>query len=222
VYSVWWGKSRSGFPGSVQPYVEDFLQGLSGFFGSDLLNVTDQYMRGDSASVEFVKSYVDAATKVPRSAPSTDALAAEASRAVAAAGDTLEPGALYMVFTPTLPRGAAYCAWHSASSVNGTWIAVAYMPGLSSASGCGVPEGGSGAAPAVQALVNVLSHELLEATTDSMINDAMAWLDSDGEEIGDKCAWRFGKDGSGYRAQRIGSYNWVLQQEWSNALRRCV
>ncbi len=37
--------------------------------------------------------------------------------------------------------------------------------------------------------INVTSHEEMEAASDPELN---AWIDSSGQEIGDKCAWQFG------------------------------
>ena len=67
--------------------------------------------------------------------------------------------------------------------------------------------------------INVTSHEQMEAATDPLLN---AWLDSSGQEIGDKCAWQFGPlnaDGS--------DVNWngnpyIVQEEWDNNAGGCV
>ena len=52
-----------------------------------------------------------------------------------------------------------------------------------------------------------------------------AWIDAAGAEIGDKCAWSYATTGTKktlqYVKQSIGGYNWVLQQEWSNATSSC-
>ena len=41
----------------------------------------------------------------------------------------------------------------------------------------------------VDSMISVLAHELAETGSDPLIN---AWMDSAGEENGDKCAWNFG------------------------------
>ena len=47
-----------------------------------------------------------------------------------------------------------------------------------------------------------------------MIN---AWYDSNGQEVGDKCAWQFGSP-----VTLSNGIEWQLQEEWSNANSGCV
>ena len=58
------------------------------------------------------------------------------------------------------------------------------------------------------ALANVTGHELSEMLTDPQLN---AWMDQRGSENSDKCAWTF----SG--TVQIGTQNWKIQGNWSDA-----
>src|SRR5579883_236462 len=69
--------------------------------------------------------------------------------------------------------------------------------------------------------INVTSHEQLEAVTDPLLN---AWYDSQGNEIGDKCAWNFGDVSldNGQANEQWNQHDYITQQEWSNALDGCT
>ena len=60
----------------------------------------------------------------------------------------------------------------------------------------------------LEAIANVSGHELSETLTDPRNG---GWIDRNGEENADKCAWTF----SGTVA--IGGQQWKIQGNWSNA-----
>ena len=107
----------------------------------------------------------------------------------------------------------AFCAYHSYFGSNTIYAAMPYAASFS----CQTP--GSPNNDDADLTINVTSHEQMEAATDPLLN---AWTDSQGQEIGDKCAWNFGSvnpDGS--------NVNWngdpyIVQQEWDNAQSGCV
>jgi len=71
--------------------------------------------------------------------------------------------------------------------------------------------------PAADAMASVMSHELNETVTDP---EGTGWFDSQGQEVGDKCAWRFGaeqktKQGASYNVS-FQAKNWLLQENWIN------
>ncbi|MBE3568477.1 MAG: hypothetical protein IMW90_22405 [Thermogemmatispora sp.] len=66
--------------------------------------------------------------------------------------------------------------------------------------------------------INVTSHEEMEAATDPELN---AWIDANGQEIGDKCAWSFGPlDAQGGDVVWNG-HEYIVQQEWDNSISGC-
>ena len=67
--------------------------------------------------------------------------------------------------------------------------------------------------------INVTSHEQMEAATDPLLN---AWLDSSGQEIGDKCAWTFGTTNADGSNVNWNGNPYLVQQEWDNAQSGCV
>jgi hypothetical protein len=56
----------------------------------------------------------------------------------------------------------------------------------------------------------VSGHELSETVTDRHLN---AWLDSNGQENADKCAWAFGTPNLTF----MDGSQWKVQGNWSNA-----
>jgi PKD repeat protein len=86
-----------------------------------------------------------------------------------------------------------------------------------------------------------ISHEAIEAITDPLVNNQTAWVDEEGQEIGDKCNGVQGNgSGVGYDAnsflptlggealsdnlfdQSIGEGHFYLQSEWDNAGAACL
>ena len=117
--------------------------------------------------------------------------------------------------------GTIYCAYHSSFTSGSSTILYANMPydGVSGCESGEYPNGDTGG----DSELNVTSHESIETLTDPLGN---AWFDSSGNEIGDKCNFTFGSPlggpaGAQYNEQ-IGSANYYLQEEWSNAVAGCV
>jgi hypothetical protein len=79
------------------------------------------------------------------------------------------------------------------------------------------PPNGDAAADRV---INVLAHEIEEATTDPDLN---AWFDASGQENADKCAWMFGttfNNGTGLANMTIGAKDFLIQMNWVNSGQR--
>jgi hypothetical protein len=57
----------------------------------------------------------------------------------------------------------------------------------------------------------------MESVTDALpANGTYGWIDANGNEIGDKCAWQFSA------AVTLSNGNtWQLQKEWDNSITRC-
>ena len=102
------------------------------------------------------------------------------------------PTALYLVFTDGFPEPAGFCAWHDGGKCpDGRRIHVAYLPNMASAPQCDPGDlfRCNGLSAPTRALANVTAHEVMEMLTDP---DGDGWLDRSGEEIADRCNWRFG------------------------------
>ena len=145
----------------------------------------------------------------------------------------LDPNGLYFVLTAVgvgQTNGTngsfltQYCGWHTAGTYNGQWVKFSFVGDAGNSSGCSVQFGGSpNGDPPVDAMISVIAHELSEAVTDPLIN---AWLDANGQEIGDKCAWNFGTTFAAPNGSTanvvLGGFDFLIQQEFSNADDACV
>ncbi|HLX32291.1 MAG TPA: IPT/TIG domain-containing protein [Gaiellaceae bacterium] len=163
----------------------------------------------------------------------TDAqLQAEITSVVNAQHWSEDSSHMYFIFTPQGLGScygsdcsyASYCAYHDDFFPNGGTGPIVYanMPWTESPYDCdeGQYPNGSAADPTI----NVLSHEFNEAITDAEPSTALAWIDSGGQEIGDKCAWTFGSlsgsNGAEYN-QTINGHHYFLQLEFDNSSDAC-
>jgi hypothetical protein len=210
VYAIWWGQA-SRFPADTMSGMDTFLTGLD---GSRYLGTADQYV-GKQTKARFVGHLMETSPS-PTHSPSTEEIVAKVCAVLDEARQTPSPTALYLVFTDGFPEQSNFCAWHDGGKCpSGQKIHVAYLPNLANAPQC---DGGdlfhcNTLSEPTRALANVTAHEMIEMVTDP---DGDGWLDRDGEEVADKCAWRFSSCVS------LGSTRWQLQKEWSNADHACV
>ena len=108
----------------------------------------------------------------------------------------------------------AFCAYHD--SFNGTiYAAQPYAASFSCNPGGNLPNNDD-----ADLTINVTSHEQMEAATDPF--PSSGWVDSGGQEIGDKCAWTFGPRGGDGSDVNFNGDPYLLQQEWSNAIGGCA
>jgi hypothetical protein len=109
----------------------------------------------------------------------------------------------------------AFCAYHSFFGTNTIYAAMPYTGTKLSA--CGVTPSPNGDFDA-DSTINVTSHEQMEAATDPLLN---AWFDGSGNEIGDKCAWNFGKLNAAGGNVTWRGHNYIVQKEWDNLRTSC-
>ena len=118
-----------------------------------------------------------------------------------------------------------YCGYHSnfAPSPGAQQIVYADLPWVYGALGCG-----SGApnlnSNQIDSVVDVLSHELSETITDPVAGTG--WIDSSGNEIGDKCVGLYGNtqtagNGAAYNTHLGGDF-YLMQLEFSNQSGDCA
>ena len=244
IFLIYWGPQwSSGFStggyssAQAQTYVDSFFGGVG---ASTWLNSTTQYCQGIAAGQQFCSglpgaqfvtnpaaqlagTWIDT-TAVPRS-PSDSAVRAAAARGATHFG--YRSTALYMVLTPqgrsTPGFGTQWCAYHDNGTFSGQPLAYANIPYQPDAgASCGRnfvnttnDTFGHGY---FDGLSIVAGHEYAEVITDAFPSSALAWIDSQGAENADKCAWIQGPPGSQPAAQDVtlGSQSFAVQSLWSN------
>ena len=108
--------------------------------------------------------------------------------------------------------GTQYCAWHSSTSSSYGNIAYTNLPYITDAgASCGANFNGLGSKAGITI---VEGHEMAETATDQFPNGG--WLDRNGEENGDKCAWISSGQGASASVSMNGA-SYPVQSLWSNA-----
>ena len=227
IYLVLWGSQwTNNDPSGEAGILESFYSGVG---GSSWLNSVTQYCQGVSSGTVFCNGsgkaagnpsgiyggvWADNATSAP-ARPTQSQLAAEAVNAAAHFGNTTaasNASVQYVIATATGNNasgfGTQYCAWHSSTSSSYGNIAYTNLPYITDAGGsCGANFNGLGANAGITI---VGGHEMGETITDQFPNSG--WLDANGAENGDKCAW------SGATSdQPMGGSAYPVQPLWSNA-----
>jgi hypothetical protein len=235
LYLVVWG-SQWGTNGSNDPSGEVGI--LTSFYskvgGSQWLGSVTQYCQGvPSGTVTcgsqgqhagnptgiYADIWYDSASAAP-SSPSQSQLAAEAVRAAAHFGHTTaisNASVQYVIATATGNNasgfGTSYCAWHSSTSSQYGNVAYTNLPYMTDAgASCGAGFRGLGNTAGITI---VGGHEMAETITDPFPNGG--WLDRNGEENADKCAWS-----SATSSQSMGGTSFPVQPLWSNTSSGCV
>ncbi len=218
VYVDFWGPTwnTTGDPAGVASRLTAFLSSLSS--GSQWLNTTSQYTQsggGHVGPIQFGGTWTDTGS-TPPTHPTQSQVAAEAARATAHFGVYGLNTGIYFIAMPhgISPSGfgTQFCASHSTTTASGTSIAFINFPYIPDAgASCGANSVNSNGA--LDGVTIVAGHELAEVETDA--NASSGWIDSSGNEIGDKCAWT-----GLINIPAAGGF--PTQPLWSNATSSCV
>jgi serine protease len=231
VYLVFWGSQWNNNDPSGEAGIEQSF--LSGVGGSSWLNSVTQYCQGVSTGTYFcgagsqfagnpsgilAGTWYDNASAAPSKARQSQ-LASEAVRAAQHFGNTSassNASTQYVIATAhgDDPSGfiSRYCAWHSSTSSSYGNIAYTNLPYITDAGAtCGANFNGLGSNAG---MTIVEGHELAETITDQFPNGG--WLDSSGNENGDKCAWISSGQGAAQDVT-LSTGTFAVQSLWSNA-----
>jgi hypothetical protein len=233
IYLVLWGSQwNNNDPSGEAGILENFYSGVG---GSSWLNSVTQYCQGvGSGTVScsgastavyagnqagmLANVWADNTSTAPTH-PTQSQLAAEAVRAAQYFGNTASgsnASTQYVIATATHNSasgfGTQYCAWHSSTSSSSTGtVSYTNLPYITDAgASCGANFNGLGPNAGITI---VGGHEMAEAITDPF--PSSGWLDSQGAENGDKCAWI--SSGQGASADvTLGTGIFPVQSLWSN------
>ena len=216
VVPVFWGPSATwGTNGSPSALAQSILNFFTQFGTSGQYNVITQYYDfGGSVQLTSLASRYWIDNSTPPTNVTDAALQGEVVKAIGQVG--LDANTVYEVFLPSTSYASygnwtscggpnlQFCAYHSNFGHLGTDVKYASIP-YPSCSGCQWP-GWTDA----QDFEHFACHETREAATDP---DGNAWLDRQGSEADDKCAWS-------PSPFLVGGYGY--QYEWSNLAGGCV
>jgi hypothetical protein len=211
VYVVYWDWTSD--PSGEQTRLQNFLNAVG---GSSWLSTVHQYSSAGNPSNILKGTWSDTTDTVP-SRPTDSQIQAEAARAASHFGTGTSDNVQIVVATPHSHSergfGTQWCAYHGdvSSDPNVTYTYLPYM--TDAGTSCGENSVNSGSAGLLDGVSIVEGHEMAESITDPLLN---AWIDSSGEEIGDKCAWISLQNTS------MGGSSFPTQPLWSNAVSGCV
>jgi hypothetical protein len=230
VYLVLWGSQWSNDPSGESALLQNFLGKVG---GSSWLSSVTQYCQGVASGTVFCGTsgthagnpsgalaavWADAGTAAPTH-PTQSQLAAEAVNAAGHFGNTTassNASVQYVIATATGNSssgfGTQYCAYHSSTSSSAGNVAYTNLPYITDAgASCGANFNGLGAKAGITI---VEGHELAETISDQFPNGG--WLDGNGAENGDKCAWISSGQGASASVSMNGT-SFPVQSLWSNA-----
>lgn len=232
IYLVFWGSQwNSNDPSGEAGILVNFLGSIG---GSSWLNTVTQYCQGVASGTYFcsgagtpagnqgsmlISYWYDNAKAAP-SRPKQSQIAAEAVRAAQYFGNTTASSnvsAQYVIATATGNSSSGfktqYCAYHSSTSSSYGDVAYTNLPYITDAgASCGANFNGLGPDAGITI---VEGHEAAETITDQFPNGG--WLDSNGQEIGDKCAWISSGQGASGDMTFPDGETFPVQSLWSNA-----
>lgn len=231
VYLVLWGAQwNNNDPSGEAGILKSFYSGVG---GSSWANSVTQYCQGvTSGTVScsgggtpagnpagiFAGVWADNASSAP-SIPSQSQIADEAVRAAQHFGNNTaasNASVQYVIASATRNSstgfGTQYCAYHSSTSSVAGNVAYTNLPYITDAGAtCGANFNGLGANAGITI---VGGHEMAEVMTDQFPDGG--WLDSSGEENGDKCAWIASGQGASANVT-LATGKFAVQSLWSNA-----
>jgi serine protease len=230
VYLVLWGSQwNNNDPTGEAAILEAFYGGVG---GSSWANSVTQYCQGVASgtvscngsgtaagnpSPIFAGSWHDNANAAP-SKPRQSQLAAEAVRAAQHFLNTTasaNANVQYVIATAhnysSSGFGSSYCAYHSWTSSTVGNVAYTNLPYMTDAgASCGANFNGLGP----KAGITIVSgHEMAETMTDQF--PSTGWLDSNGAENADKCAWISSGQGAAANVD-LSTGKFAVQSLWSN------
>ncbi len=222
VYAIFWEPTGS-FVSST--YNSLILRYFGDVGGSGLYKNNSQYTQsggGKTSNAVLGGSWVDTAA-YPSGTLQDSNIQSEVTHAQSVNGWTTSVDNIFFVFTAKneniCTQGVCsfsfFCAYHG-NFGNTIYAAMPYTG--TNLSACGVTHSPNGDVDA-DSTINVTSHEQMEAATDPY---GTAWYDASGNEIGDKCAWKFGALNSLGGDVNWNGHAYYVQKEWDNAKSRCA
>lgn len=230
VYLVLWGSQwNNNDPSGEEALLVNFFKGVG---GSSWANTNTQFCQGVASGTYFCNGAGQAAgknivfagawydnTAAAPTHPTQSQLAAEGVKAAAFFGNTTatsNQSTQYVIATATGNSasgfGTQYCAYHSSTSSTYGNVAYTNLPYITDAgASCGANFNGLGPNAGITI---VEGHEMSETITDQF--PSTGWLDSNGAETGDKCAWISSGQGASANVT-FSTGTFPVQSLWSNA-----
>jgi hypothetical protein len=222
MYYIWYGNWSGNTATTI---LTDLAQNIG---PSPYYNINTTYYNGSNAHVVNSVTYGGSTTdNYSRGTSLSDsAIQGVVSDAITSGRLPNNPaGGIYFVLTSadvTASSGfcTQYCGWHTYGTIAGSNIKYSFVGNPDRCpSACEAQTVSPNSNAGADGMASIIAHELEEAVTDPNIN---AWYQGRYQENADLCAWTFGTtttlpSGAKYN-MTLGSRNYLIQQNWLNAL----
>jgi hypothetical protein len=222
IYYIWYGNWNQGNGTDTpqgQQILVDFANSIggSGYFAINTTYSTNGY--NITGGVTFGGQTSDAYSQGSRLSDSK--VLTVVNNAIKNKKIPYDPNGVYFVLTSSDVAEISgfcskYCGWHTAATPSSGHIRFSFVGNASRClSGCAIQTVGPNGNAGVDGMVSVVAHELEEATTDA--DPSSGWVDSQGAENADKCAWTFGQNQQqlvtgAYYNVTLGGRNYEIQR----------
>jgi len=224
-YLIFWEPAGSFVSDSYNTLIQRYFNdvGSSGLYQNNT-QYTDSTGNAPS-NATLAGTWVDTAPYPSATLQDSD-IQNEVSNALSTNGWTPGITNMFFVFTAKSENICAdgscsftqFCAYHNYFGTNTIYAAMPYDG--TDLQGCGpLPAGSPNNDADADAEISTTSHEQMEAVTDPLIT---GWIDSNGQEIGDKCAYNYGQTASDGSNENWNGNPYIVQQEWDNTQSGCV
>jgi len=227
VYIIWYG-NWNGTGSNTQATVtliDTFLNNL-GNTGYERINTTYGDNTGNvSGNLTLAGQVFDTGSQGTRLR--NNRISAAISAQLTSGALPTDPNAVYLFLTSSnvSEQGfcSSFCGFHTHQTLNGADIKWAFIGNSDRCpNGCEIQATGPNSTPGsgggADGMINVITHESEETTTDPDLN---AWFDANGQENADKCNFRFGPTQTAANGalfnQTFGGHNWMMQMQWENS-----
>jgi hypothetical protein len=222
-YIIWygnWNQANGSDNAAGQQIVRDFLTNVGGSpyflintsYSAGAYNITGQVIKGSETTVAY-----------PNGSSLGDAtIQTIVNNAITSGSLPYDANGVYFVLTSSDVAETSgfctnYCGWHTAGTPSAGHIRYSFVGNakrcLSACAAQGTVSPNSN--PGVDGMISVIAHELEEAVTDP--DPRSGWVDIQGAENADKCAWTFGhyqyQTGNGSWANmHLGTRDYLIQR----------
>jgi len=221
IYVIWygdWNSSNGSDTPAGQQIVRDFLNNLG---GSPYLKINQSYSAGGYAitgNASFGGETSDAGSAGLTLKDSS--ILTIVSTALTAGTLPYDSNGIYLVLTSSAnvkKSGfcTSYCGWHTSGSTSKGKVRYSFVGNANKClNACAAqsisPNGNAG----VDGMISVIAHEVEETIADP--DPSSGWVDSNGAENADKCAWTFGTTykltNGAYANMKLGARHFLIQR----------
>lgn len=217
-YAIFWEPAGSKVSKNYNSLLLRYLQDVG---GSKLYHNNVQYTDshgGFPSGSNLGASWLDTSTPYPSQNLSDLQVQQEVTHAMRVNGWQPFLQHLFLVFTALKETDFVNTAYHN--NFNGDTI-YAIVPDIFARLHI-FPGHGPNHDVAADSSILVTSHEQMEAATDATPFNNLAWIDRNGNEIGDKCETYFGHINPDGGNVHWNGHSYIVQGEWDNAKHNCA